>query len=73
MSLLTQIEWGPLFETMQAKPRQWSNTLLRLLQQLTLAEQDHDWADFVNIVTKHCATLREAGWPVSLRGSQWQR
>lgn len=70
MGLLTQIEWGPLFETMQAQPKQWGNTLLRLLQQLTLAEQDHDWADFVNIVTKHCATLRKAGWPVSLRGSQ---
>jgi hypothetical protein len=74
MGLLTQIEWGPIFETMQAQPSQWGNTLLRLVRQLTLDEQDHDWVDFVNIVAEHSATLQEqeTGRVVSLRGNHWR-
>ena len=50
MGLLTQVEWGPLFEDMVSKPRLWGETLLRLLQELTLSKTEADWVDFVDIV-----------------------
>lgn len=50
MGLLTQVEWGPLFENMCMKPTKWGDTLLRLLQELSLKETETDWFDFVSIV-----------------------
>lgn len=49
MSMLTQVEWGGLFEDMCSNPRKWGKTLLKLLKRLTLSEHDRDWIDFVNI------------------------
>lgn len=53
MGLLTQVEWGDLFEDMRSKPTKWGRTLLRLLQELTLNESEQDWMDFVKIVERY--------------------
>ena len=49
MGLLTQVEWGDLFDDMRSKPKKWGGTLLRLLQELTLKERDKDWIEFVEV------------------------
>lgn len=49
MGLLTQVEWGTLFEEMRSRPVKWGGTLLRLLQGLTLKENDDDWLAFRSI------------------------
>jgi len=49
MGLVTQVEWGPLFEEMRAHPRRWGTVLLRLLRALTLDEREADWSEFVAI------------------------
>lgn len=54
MGLLTQADWGEVFEDMQAKTEKWGKTLLRLLQKLTLNESERDWHDFRDIVQHYC-------------------
>jgi hypothetical protein len=49
MGLLTQVEWGVLFEEMRANPEKWGRTLMRLLAELTLKEGDEDWRELVSI------------------------
>ena len=51
--LLTQVEWGPLFECMRTRPAQWGAVLLRLLRSLTLQQADDDWLCFREIVEQH--------------------
>ena len=55
MGLLSQVEWGPLFEEMRMHPIKWGRTFLRLLQALTLKETEDDWRDFVKIVDRNRA------------------
>jgi hypothetical protein len=46
MGLLTQVEWGGLFEAMGSEPEKWGRTLFRLLRNLTLRADEEDWSAF---------------------------
>ncbi|MEE8059623.1 MAG: hypothetical protein V3T17_17600 [Pseudomonadales bacterium] len=50
--LLTQVEWGPLFNEIILEKGKWGQTLLRLLLELTLDEFEQDWIDFADIVRR---------------------
>ena len=66
MGLLTQVEWGPVLKEIRSRPTQWSNTLMRLLQVLTLRTSDRDWLDFRDIVNKafdDLSSRRQNGLP----------
>jgi len=54
--LLTQVEWGPLFERMRTRPVQWGAILLRLLRKLTLHQTDEDWLRFRQIIEQHAGS-----------------
>jgi hypothetical protein len=53
MGLLTQVDWGPLFEEMREQPERYSKALLRLVRALSLEEADDDWKTFLDIIKRH--------------------
>lgn len=46
MGLLTQVEWGPVYQAMSREPEKWGESLHRILCALTLDEREGDWTDF---------------------------